>query len=71
MSQGSQKIMKIRRPPFIHPIKGVKVPSPLVREGLDEWYFRTNTIVNGKTKLIWHFMRYLFHPAVFLVQRTK
>jgi len=37
--------MKIRHPPLIPPIKGGKVPSPLVGEGLGEGYFRTNTRV--------------------------
>jgi hypothetical protein len=35
--------MKIRHPPFIPPIKGGKVPSPLVGESLDEGCFRTKT----------------------------
>ena len=37
--------MKIYHPPFIPPIKGGKVPSPLVGEGWDDGYFRTNTII--------------------------
>ena len=36
--------MKIRHPPLIPPIKGGKVPSPLVGEGQGEGYFRANTI---------------------------
>ena len=37
--------MKIRHPPLIPPIKGEKVPSPLVGEGLGEGYFSANTII--------------------------
>ena len=40
----SQKSVKIYHPPLIPPIKGGKVPSPLVGEGLGEGYFRANTI---------------------------
>ena len=46
---GSQKRMKIYHPPLIPPIKGGKVPSPLVGEGLGEECFRANsTITNLK-----------------------
>jgi len=38
------KSMKIFHPPLIPPIKGGKVPSPLVGEGLGEGYFRINTL---------------------------
>ena len=36
--------MKIFHPPLIPPIKGGKIPSPLVGECLGEGYFRVNTI---------------------------
>jgi hypothetical protein len=38
--------MKIRHPPLIPPVKGGKVPSPLVGEGLGEGYFRVNYLKN-------------------------
>jgi len=36
--------MEIFHPPLIPPIKGGKVPSPLVGEGQGEGCFRINTI---------------------------
>ena len=51
----SQKGMKIYHPPLIPPIKGGKVPSPLVGEGLGEGYFRANTITGRlKTDVVYH-----------------
>ena len=38
--------MKINHPPLIPPIKGGKVPSPLVGEGLGEGCFSIDTINN-------------------------
>ncbi len=48
----SQKGMKIYHPPLIPPIKGGKVPSPLVGEGLGEGYFRINTTKVAERKPI-------------------
>ena len=43
----SQKSMNIFHPPLIPPIKGGKVPAPLVGEGLGEGCFRVNTIIGS------------------------
>src|SRR3990167_6627295 len=45
MNQRLIKEHEIFHPPLIPPIKGGKVPSPLVGEGLGEGYFRINTIL--------------------------
>ncbi|HHT9147775.1 MAG TPA: hypothetical protein ACFYEJ_02095 [Candidatus Wujingus californicus] len=44
MNQRLTKEQEIFHSPLIPPIKGGKVPSPLVGEGLGEGYFRINTI---------------------------
>jgi len=41
--------MEIFHPPLIPPIKGGKVPSPLVGEGLGEGYFRIKYLLVPKT----------------------
>lgn len=38
--------MKICHPPLILPVKGGKVPSPPVGEGLGEGYFRVSYLKN-------------------------
>ena len=44
MSQRLTKEHENISPPLIPPIKGGKVPSPRVGEGLGEGHFRINTI---------------------------
>jgi len=42
----SQKSMEIYHPSLLPPVKGEKVPSPLVGEGQGEGYFRSNYFKN-------------------------
>ena len=46
--------MKIYHPTLIPPIKGGKVPSPLVGEGQGEGYFRANTINAAEIRPSFH-----------------
>ena len=50
--------MNIFHPPLIPPIKGGKVPSPLVGEGLGEGCFRVNTIVASRHTLTYCILRF-------------
>lgn len=55
--------MKIRHPPVIPPVKGRKVPSPIVGEGLGEGIFVPNYNETGVIHGIWKCKNHIKNPG--------